>query len=130
VGPHCSFCGTFTGPFSEIEGLFTLLICIPCLETARHGPTPCSASMTRASPGRSGAVPSTAAAAGSSAPGSEWHGVGRLPPWRLVAAGPQVQVDPAALELELVHLALAEVLATRLEREDLQVAWQVLELGQ
>jgi hypothetical protein len=32
VGPHCSLCGTFTGPFSEIEGLFTVLICIPCLE--------------------------------------------------------------------------------------------------
>jgi hypothetical protein len=32
VGPHCSFCGAFTGPFSEIEGLFTVLICIPCLE--------------------------------------------------------------------------------------------------
>jgi hypothetical protein len=32
VRPHCSFCGTFTGPFSEIEGLFTVLICIPCLE--------------------------------------------------------------------------------------------------
>ncbi|HKP99130.1 MAG TPA: hypothetical protein VJ735_02275 [Actinomycetes bacterium] len=32
MGPHCSFCGTFTGPFSEIEGLFTVLICIPCLE--------------------------------------------------------------------------------------------------
>jgi hypothetical protein len=31
VGPHCSFCGTSTGPFSEIEGLFTVLICIPCL---------------------------------------------------------------------------------------------------
>ena len=32
MGPHCSFCGTFTGPFSEVEGLFTALICIPCLE--------------------------------------------------------------------------------------------------
>ena len=32
MGPHCSFCGTFTGPFSKIEGLFTVLICIPCLE--------------------------------------------------------------------------------------------------
>ena len=32
VGPHCSLCGTFTGPFSEVEGLFTVLICIPCLE--------------------------------------------------------------------------------------------------
>ena len=30
--PHCSFCGTVTGPFSEIEGLFTVLIRIPCLE--------------------------------------------------------------------------------------------------
>jgi hypothetical protein len=37
-------------------------------------------------------------------------GVGRLPPWRLVPAGPQVQVHPAALELELVDLALAVVL--------------------
>ena len=32
VGPHCSFCGTFTGPFSQVEGVFTVLICIPCLE--------------------------------------------------------------------------------------------------
>ncbi len=32
MGPHCSFCGTFTGPFSQVEGLFTVLICIPCLE--------------------------------------------------------------------------------------------------
>jgi hypothetical protein len=32
VGPHCSFCGTFTGPFSKVEGLFTVLICIACLE--------------------------------------------------------------------------------------------------
>ena len=43
---------------------------------------------------------------------------------------PQVQVDPAALKLELVDLALAEVLATGLEGEDLQVARQMLELGQ
>jgi hypothetical protein len=43
------------------------------------------------------------------------HGSGRLPPWRIVAAGPQVQVDPAALEFKLVDLALAVVLATRLE---------------
>jgi hypothetical protein len=32
VGPHGWFCGTFTGPFSEVEGLFTLVVCIPCLE--------------------------------------------------------------------------------------------------
>jgi hypothetical protein len=44
--------------------------------------------------------------------------------------GPEVQVDPAALELELVDLALAVVLATGLEGQDLRVARQVLELGQ
>jgi len=32
VEPHCSFCGTFTGPFSQIEDLSTVIICIPCLE--------------------------------------------------------------------------------------------------
>jgi hypothetical protein len=37
VRPHCSFCGTSTGPFSEVEGLFTVLICIPCL-TVRQAP--------------------------------------------------------------------------------------------
>jgi hypothetical protein len=58
------------------------------------------------------------------------HGPGRLPPRWLVAASPEVQVDPAALPLELVDLALAVVLAARLEGEDLQVAGEVLELGQ
>jgi len=41
-----------------------------------------------------------------------------------------VQVDPAALELELVDLALAVIFAAGLEGEDLKVAGQVLELGQ
>jgi hypothetical protein len=52
-----------------------------------------------------------------------------VPGW-LVAAGPQVQIHPAALELELVDLALAVVLATGLEGQDLQVAGEVLELDQ
>jgi hypothetical protein len=38
VGPHCSFCGIFTGPFSEVEGLFRVLICIPCLEVRQAQP--------------------------------------------------------------------------------------------
>ena len=38
MGPHCSFCGSFTGPFSEVEGLFTVLICIPCLEVRQAQP--------------------------------------------------------------------------------------------
>jgi hypothetical protein len=29
---HCSFCGATRGPFAKVEGLFTVLICIPCLE--------------------------------------------------------------------------------------------------
>jgi hypothetical protein len=37
------------------------------------------------------------------------HARSRLPPRRLVPSGPQVQVDPAALELELVViLSLAQ----------------------
>jgi hypothetical protein len=58
------------------------------------------------------------------------HGPGRLAPRWVVAAGPQVQVDPAALELKLVDLALAVVLAAGLEGQDLQVAGQVLKPGQ
>jgi hypothetical protein len=41
-----------------------------------------------------------------------------------------VQVDPAALELELIDLALAVLLAPSLEGEYLQVAGKVLQLGQ
>jgi hypothetical protein len=53
---HCSFCGTTSGPFAKVEGLFTVLICIPCLEVRQpqsdtrlssHGPGPYPA-MTRA----------------------------------------------------------------------------------
>jgi hypothetical protein len=48
----------------------------------------------------------------------------------LVTAGPQVQIHPAALKLEPVDLALAVVLTTSLEGQDLQVAGEMLELGQ
>jgi hypothetical protein len=46
---HCSFCGDTRGPFAKVEGLFTVLICIPCLEVRqaqpdarldRHDPSP------------------------------------------------------------------------------------------
>jgi hypothetical protein len=47
------------------------------------------------------------------------HGPSWLPARWLVASGPEVEVHPAALELELVDLALAVVLAAGLEREDL-----------
>jgi hypothetical protein len=53
---HCSFCGSTSGPFAKVEGLFTVLICIPCLEIRQaqpdtrlglHGPGPYPV-MTRA----------------------------------------------------------------------------------
>jgi hypothetical protein len=53
-----------------------------------------------------------------------------LLPRRLVAADAEVQVDPAALELQLVNLALAVVLTPGLEGQHLQVAREVLELSQ
>jgi hypothetical protein len=56
-------------------------------------------------------------------------GLDRLSPG-LVAVGAQVQVDPAALELELVDLALAVVFAAGLEGQDLQIAREDLQLRQ
>jgi hypothetical protein len=36
---HCSFCGAATrGPFATVQGLFTVLICIPCLEVRQAQP--------------------------------------------------------------------------------------------
>jgi hypothetical protein len=50
-----------------------------------------------------------------------------LPPRRLVAPNPGVQVHLAALPLNLVDLALAVVLAARLEGQQLSVLRQPLE---
>jgi hypothetical protein len=38
AGGHCSFCGATSGPFAKVEGLFTVLICIPCLEVRQAQP--------------------------------------------------------------------------------------------
>jgi hypothetical protein len=35
---HCSFCGASRGPFAKVEGLFTVLICIACLEIRQAQP--------------------------------------------------------------------------------------------
>ena len=35
---HCSFCGASRGPFAKVEGLFTVWICIPCLEVRQAQP--------------------------------------------------------------------------------------------
>lgn len=58
------------------------------------------------------------------------HGPGRLGSRGLVASSPKVQVDPAALDLELVDLAFEVVLTAGLEGQDLQITGHVLELGQ
>ena len=50
-GGHCSFCGASRGPFATVEGLFTVLICIPCLEIRQAQPD------TRLGPDDSGPYP-------------------------------------------------------------------------
>jgi hypothetical protein len=37
-GGHCWFCGATGGPFAKVEGLFTVWICIPCLEVRQAQP--------------------------------------------------------------------------------------------
>jgi hypothetical protein len=44
---RCSFCGSTTGPFSKIEGLFTVLMCADCQAARGHGSGPYPV-MTRA----------------------------------------------------------------------------------
>jgi hypothetical protein len=46
---HCSFCSTTSGPFAKVEGLFTVLICIPCLELRQAQP---DTRLDRPDPGR------------------------------------------------------------------------------
>jgi hypothetical protein len=47
VAARCSFCGSTAGPFSEVEGLFTVLMCADCQAARGHGSGPYP-SMTRA----------------------------------------------------------------------------------
>ena len=42
-----SFCGSIAGPYSKIEGLFTVLMCADCQAARRHGSGPYPV-MTRA----------------------------------------------------------------------------------
>ena len=49
MGPRCSFCGASTGPFLEVEGLFTVLMCVGC-QAARSSSPPRAANH----PGRDG----------------------------------------------------------------------------
>jgi hypothetical protein len=79
VGPHSSFCGTFTGPFSEVEGLFTVLICIPCLEVRQAQPHTLLGLHDPGQPWEQWAARSTAAASGSLALGPGGPHRGRAP---------------------------------------------------
>jgi hypothetical protein len=47
MAARCSFCGSTTGPFSRVEGVFAMLICVDCLAARGHGAGPYPA-MTRA----------------------------------------------------------------------------------
>ena len=47
TGNRCSFCGSTAGPFSNVEGLFTVLMCADCQAARGHGSGPYPV-MTRA----------------------------------------------------------------------------------
>lgn len=40
MAARCSFCGSTTGPFSRVEGVFTVLMCVDCLAARGHGAGP------------------------------------------------------------------------------------------
>ena len=47
MAERCSFCGSIAGPFSTVEGLFTVLMCADCRAARGHGNGPYPV-MTRA----------------------------------------------------------------------------------
>jgi hypothetical protein len=47
MADHCSFCSSTAGPFSKVEGLFTVLMCADCLAARGRGSGPYPV-MTRA----------------------------------------------------------------------------------
>ena len=40
MADHCSFCSSTAGPFSKVEGLFTVLMCADCQAARGHGAGP------------------------------------------------------------------------------------------
>jgi hypothetical protein len=69
------------GKFSEVDGLFTVLICIPCLEVRQAQPGTLLGLHDPGQPWEKWVVQSTAAAAGSTAPGPGGHTAAEHPGW-------------------------------------------------
>jgi hypothetical protein len=40
MAARCSFCGATSGPFTKVEGLFTVLMCADCQAARGHGSGP------------------------------------------------------------------------------------------
>jgi len=40
LASRCSFCGSTSGPFNKVEGLFTVLMCADCQAARGHGSGP------------------------------------------------------------------------------------------
>jgi hypothetical protein len=40
MAARCSFCGSTTGPFTTVEGVFTVLMCADCQAARGHGSGP------------------------------------------------------------------------------------------
>jgi len=47
MAARCSFCGSTSGPFGEVQGVFAVLMCAECQATRGHGAGPYP-TMTRA----------------------------------------------------------------------------------
>jgi hypothetical protein len=75
MADHCSFCGSTAGPFSKVEGLFTVLMCADCQAARGHGSGPYPV-MTRA---------------------EMRAGLGLMPTWALEQKAAAVQEMPGVL---------------------------------
>ena len=57
MADHCSFCSSTAGPFSSVEGLFTVLMCADCQAARGHGSGPLSGDDPRGDARRPGPTP-------------------------------------------------------------------------
>jgi hypothetical protein len=50
MAARCSFCCSTAGPFREVEGLFTVLMCADCQAARGHGTGPLPGAVRRGAP--------------------------------------------------------------------------------